>query len=274
MKKKTRFDLRAKTAVVTGANGGLGSELCKVLLEKGCQVIGTDIAPDFSGSSLGDGFSYVGLDVTKRDDCVSIARQYTPDLWINNAGILGDSYFTDQDGHDVTRVVQVNLLGVLNGCAGALDSMKVTGGAILNVGSFAAWTPAPGLAVYSATKHAVRAFSVALAAEVARYNVQVSVVCPDGIWTPMLFDTVDRGTSVMSFSSGKLLDPAQVARYGITLVERGQLVGSIPRSRAIVARILGSSGRLVVASNPVLMKLGRASQKKISKAKIGKSENS
>jgi len=199
--------------------------------------------------------------------CRALAKEADPDIWINNAGILGAGDVSSQTGEEAAKVIAVNLTGVVNGTLAAIGTMTAKkSGRILNMGSFAAWTPAPGLAVYSATKHAVRAFSIATAAELAGSGIRISVLCPDGVWTPMLHDQVFDGPSTMSFTAKRLLQPHEVAEAAMRLLESGSLVGSLPRSRAIMARLLGSSARATVALAPAMARLGRAGQRRMQRS--------
>src|SRR5204863_193671 len=103
------------------------------------------------------------LDVTDPDACRALADELQPDVWINNAGVLGAGDAATQPDAEIERVVRVNLLGVINGTRAAVGSMKPRGrGQILNVGSLASWTAVPGEAVYAATKAGVLAYSIGL----------------------------------------------------------------------------------------------------------------
>jgi NAD(P)-dependent dehydrogenase (short-subunit alcohol dehydrogenase family) len=240
-----------KTVVVTGAAGGLGVALTRALQSAGHRVVGGDL----QGADE-------RLDVTDPEACRALARRVAPDVWINNAGILGAGIAAEQPDAEIRRVVEVNLLGVMWGSRAALEVMRPRGtGHIINLGSLSSWLTPLGQAVYSASKHGVRAFTVGLAAELDHSGIDVSLICPDGIWTPMLFDRVNDDAAAMSFTSPKLLTPEQVAAVVCSVVARprlhvtipgprgfgARLVGLIPEANVIVTRLLAARGRQVQA---------------------------
>lgn len=216
-------------AVVTGAAGGLGRALCARLRAGGYEVVGCDLA----------GADRV-LDVTDPEACRALADEVAPSLWVNNAGVGSAGDALDQDDARIERTVAVNLLGVIHGTRAAAAGMRARGhGQILNVASLAAWTAAPGQAVYSATKHGVRAFSVAVAAELRGTGVSVHVLCPDGIDTPLLDGAFDDPSRAFSFTGRRLLEPDEVAIAAARLLERGGVIASVPHRRGISTRLLG-----------------------------------
>jgi short-subunit dehydrogenase len=227
--------------------------LCDALRARGTEVVATDVRG-----------AEVALDVTDAEACRALASSVRPSIWINNAGILGAAAAVDQSDDEIARVVQVNLLGVINGSRAAAQSMRSEGGGhILNVGSMASWVSPAGLAVYGATKHAVRAYSVALAAELEGTGVHVQVICPDGIWTPMLHDKVRDQTSAMSFIAGTLLEPDAVAAAAMELLDSERLVRSIPRNVGFTARVLCIAPSLNIRLTPLMRRLGAKGQKKM-----------
>jgi short-subunit dehydrogenase len=217
------------TAVVTGAAGGLGRAIGRALEGRGARVVATDV----------HGADRV-LDVTDPSAARALAEEVGPQVWVNNAGILGTGEALAQSDEEIRRIVDVNLLGVVHGSRAAASVMVARGGgSILNIGSLSAWNPTPGLAVYAATKHGVRAYSGALAAELAGTGVTVKCLCPDGIWTPMLEDAVSSGTATMPFSGRRLLSADEVAEAAIRLLDGNRLLRSLPFGRAVQAKASG-----------------------------------
>ncbi|MHB1502839.1 MAG: SDR family NAD(P)-dependent oxidoreductase [Acidimicrobiales bacterium] len=238
------------TAVVTGAAGGLGSAICEALASRGVEVVAADIAG-----------TETSLDVTDAAACRELARQVEPDVWVNNAGLLGAADLLEQGDEEIARVIAVNLLGVVNGTRAAAAVMASgSGGRILNIGSLASYNATPGLAIYSATKHGVLGYSVAAAVELRRAGVRVSCLCPDGIWTPMLRSVVGDESAAMPFSGRRLLEPDEVARAAIALMESRRLVASLPAGRAMLAKGSSLFPRLGMVAGPVAARLGAAGQ--------------
>lgn len=109
------------------------------------------------------------------------------DVLMNNAGIARGGYLETQSADEVDLQLDVNLKGVLNGCQAAFDLLAATPGAIVvNVASVAGVVAPPRMAVYAATKFAVRGLSEALEAEFARIGVGVRCIMPWFIDTPLL----------------------------------------------------------------------------------------
>jgi short-subunit dehydrogenase len=241
------------TAVVTGAAGGLGRAIAAALEARGVQVVTTD-APGVDGVQR-------TLDVTDPAASLALAEEIAPDIWVNNAGLLGAAEALAQSDDEIRRLVEVNLLGVIYGTRAAATVMaRGDGGDVCNIGSLSAWNPTPGLAVYAATKHAVRAYSGAVAAELRGTGVRVSCLCPDGIWTPMLEQAVSNKAAAMPFSGRRLLAPEEVARAAVRLLSGRRLVVSLPAGRATMAKISGLWPALGAATAAATERRGRHNQ--------------
>jgi short-subunit dehydrogenase len=248
------------TAVVTGAGGGLGAAFCAELRTRGYRVIATDVR----------GAERI-LDVTSAAACRALAEDVAPDVWINNAGVLGAGSAIDQPDAEIERLVAVNLMGVIHGSRAAALGMRARGrGHILNVGSLASWVAPPGETVYAATKHAVRAFSFGLAAELRGSGVHVSLLCPDGIDSPMLVGREHDPHAAMSFTAARLLTPAEVAHAGLRLLDHPRLMRSVPAFRGLAVRVIGA----IPAANQLVTRVmaiqGRRAQARRAKQEVGK----
>src|SRR5699024_4252049 len=126
------------------------------------------------------------------------------DVWVNNAGVLptGPTWEADEGGRRLT--LEVNALGTMNGTLAAIDAMRATGGGhVVNMASLAGISAVPGEGVYAASKHAVMGFSLSTLADLRAAKVtdiDISCICPDGVWTPMLHDKLDDPGAALSFS--------------------------------------------------------------------------
>jgi len=245
-------------ALVTGAAGGLGRALVAEFRHRGWHVLATDLQATAGVDAA--------LDVTNPHATQRLAQEFRPTVWVNNAGVLAAGDAATQPMAEVERAVQVNFLGVVYGTRAAVEVMRPAGGGVvLTVASLAAFTPAPGEAVYAATKHAVRAFILATAAEQRGTGMRFHLLCPDGMATPMLEDRVDDPTAAASFSGRRLLDPTRVATLGVDLVERRRThtVRSVPRSRGALIRTFGGSSRVFLTVSPLFLRRGRAAQQRL-----------
>ena len=133
------------------------------------------------------------LDVTDKDAFDSVIQAFGEatrgrlDILYNNAGIGVAGFFEDIPFEKTLDVVQVNLIGVLNGIHAALPLLKETANSLcFSTSSSAATYGAPRLAVYAATKFAVKGLTEALAVELSRYGIRAADVLPGLIDTPIL----------------------------------------------------------------------------------------
>ncbi|THA63471.1 SDR family NAD(P)-dependent oxidoreductase [Streptomyces sp. A0958] len=267
-------------AVVTGAGRGLGRLIAAALVERGHHVLVTDVdgaAARSAAAGLGPGVSWAAVDVrdesqvaAARDRAVAEAGRL--DVWVNNAGVLVTGPAWEQ-APDVRRLMlEVNALGTVNGTVAAIEAMRGTGGHIVNIVSLAGLTPVPGEAVYAASKHAAIGFSLSTLADLrlaGLTEIDISCVCPDGIWTPMLHDKLDDPASALSFS-GKLLEPEEVVAAVRKVLDRPRPVTAVPRRRGVQVRLADAFPRFGLRALPWAVAQGGRVQRKM-RAKRGES---
>ncbi|WP_338492943.1 SDR family oxidoreductase [Streptomyces sp. SJL17-4] len=263
-------------AVVTGAGRGLGRLIARLLVERGYTVLVTDLdetAAQATAAELGERAEARALDV--RDHAAVegardriLGRTGRLDVWVNNAGVLVTGPAWEQSPDTRRLMLEVNALGTVNGTVAAIDAMRGRGGGhIVNTVSLAGITLVPGEAVYAASKHAAIGFSLSTLADLRLAGVKdidISCVCPDGIWTPMLHDKLDDPASALSFS-GKLLRPEEVVAAVATVLDRPRPVTTIPRWRGLQARIADALPRLALRAVPLAVAQGRRAQGKLLK---------
>ena len=264
------------SAVVTGAGRGLGAAIAAALAQRGFHVHVTDVdegAAKATASSIGADAVGVALDVTDAAACQELATAVVRadgslDLWVNNAGVLSTGSSWSHAGAAAEAMLRVNSLGTINGTLAALEVMRLKGsGQVINVVSLAGIFPTPGEAIYSASKHAALAFSLATSADLRaakERGVRISCLCPDGIWTPMLHPKLHDPTAAASFS-GSMLTPEQVTAALMSLVDRPRLVLAVPRARGVIARIAATFPRFLVWAAPHFLADGRRKQRKFAK---------
>lgn len=263
-------------AVVTGAGSGLGRAIALDLAGRGYMVQATDVDADAAAATaaeLGAGASFAELDVTDAEACRATAtaastRGGSLDLWVNNAGVLATGQSWEQDERTRRAMLDVNALGTMNGTIAALEQMiPAQRGHVINVISLAGLVAAPGEVNYSASKHAAMAFTLGTLFDLRRSGVsgvELSAVCPDGIWTPMLEDKLDDPDAAGSFS-GRLLTPGHVATEVGKLAERPRPLLVLPRWRGPVLRLFDLFPRLALRLLPLVMRDARRRQRRYKK---------
>ena len=261
------------SAVVTGAGRGLGLEVAKLLLGRGLEVHLTDRDADLveaAAADLGSRAHSAELDVRDEDACRAIAaqaasRQGGLEVWVNNAGVLVTGAVWEQDSETRERLFAINAHGTINGTLAALEPMRASRrGHIINVVSLAGLATPPGEALYAATKHAAISFTLGALADLRAAGfkeIQLSALCPDGIWTPMLFDRLDDPAAAPSFS-GRLLRPEEVAQKVGSLLDRPRAVLAVPRSRGLLVRALDAAPTLASRGTRLWLKDARRRQRR------------
>ena len=233
----------------------------------------TDLDADAAAAGaegLGNGAFSSRLDVRDREECMvaakaTIERAGSLDVWVNNAGLLVTGHVWDHDAATCRLLFEVNALGTINGTLAALGPMReAERGHVINVVSLAGLGAPPGETLYSATKHAAIAFSLGTLADLRREGlreIQVSAVCPDGIWTPMISDKLDDPDAAPSFS-GILLRAEDVAPRIAGLLDRPRPVLAIPRWRGVFVRLLDAFPGVATRMMPRLMANARRRQRR------------
>ena len=263
-------------AVVTGAGGGLGRAIAHELAGRGYLIQATDLDPEAAAataSEIGAAATSSMLDVRDEAACraaaaEAAARAGSLDLWVNNAGVLATGFSWEQDEATRKTMLEVNALGTMNGTVAALEEMLPAGrGHVINVISLAGLVAAPGEVNYSAGKHAAMAFTLGTLFDLRRAGVsgiELSAVCPDGTWTPMLEDRLDDLDAAGSFS-GHLLTAEQVAAAVGKLVDRPRPLLVLPRWRGPVLRLFDLFPRLALRLLPLVMRDARRKQRRYKK---------
>lgn len=259
-------------AVVTGAARGLGFEIVRLLSRRGYAVVAADLdAATARGAHDGDERVHpVGLDVRDAGAVAALAEATAAehgrlDVWVNNAGILHTGPSWELGPATARAVLEVNTLGTVHGTLAALEQMRPHGrGVIVNVVSLAGLAPVPGMAAYSASKHAALAFSLSTLGELraaGETGIAISCLCPSGIWTPMLQDKTEDFWASASFG-GRLLRPQEVAERAVALIDRPRPVTCVPRVMGPVSRLVAAAPRLSTVLTPLVMRAAAAQRRR------------
>ena len=269
-------------ALVTGGGRGLGLEIARRLVDRGYLVHVTDLSAEAAtraAAELGPRAFASALDVRSFPACRAAAsrtqrRAGSLDVWVNNAGVLVTGPAWEQDERTRALMLEVNGTGTINGTLAALEPMRAAGrGHVLNVVSLAGLVSAPGEAVYAASKHAAISFSLATLADLRLAGItgiEISCVCPDGIWTPMLHDKLEDPAAAASFT-GVLLKPGRVAEEVVGLLDHPQPVLAIPRWRGAIVRLFDLMPRISLKYADRVLAQGRRKQRRhLRRARAGK----
>jgi NAD(P)-dependent dehydrogenase (short-subunit alcohol dehydrogenase family) len=215
-----RFE--GRTAVVTGAASGIGSEITRLLLEEGAQVLGADVDPTNvpPGAAPFEADVSVAADVDAMVDAALNEFGHI-DILCNNAGIGSVHDVLGCSLEEWERLFAVNVRGVFLGIKAALPSMlERQHGVIVNTASVAGMMGLRDRAAYCATKGAVISLTQQVAVQYAGTGVRCNCVCPgtvDSPWVGRLLDQADdpalaRERLVARQPLGRLGQPTEVAK--------------------------------------------------------------
>jgi 3-oxoacyl-[acyl-carrier protein] reductase len=188
------FDLTGRTALVTGASGGIGGAVARALHARGATVglSGTRVAPlEALAGELCDRVHVLPADLGDPAAAEALPKAAAAamdglDILVNNAGITRDQLMLRMSDADWAAVIEVNLTSVMRLSRAALRGMmKARWGRIVNVSSVVGVTGNPGQANYAAAKAGVIGMSKSLAAEIAGRGITVNCVAPGFIETAM-----------------------------------------------------------------------------------------
>lgn len=235
--------LQGKTAIVTGAAGGIGQAAVRRLLEAGCKVAAVDRSEEALRSAfaeVGDGerLSLFVADVTREAEteayvAAAVQRFGGVDLFVNNAGVFGPrKTLADFSAEEFDQVMAVNLRGVFLGLRAVLRRMidQGRGGAIVNTASVGALSFHPNCSVYNASKSAVITLTKVAANENGRHGIRVNAVCPGLTDTPMLKVATDNAPAIAQrHPLGRIGQPEEIAAMMVFLLsdEASFITGSV-----------------------------------------------
>ncbi|WP_299657453.1 3-oxoacyl-ACP reductase FabG [uncultured Tateyamaria sp.] len=216
------FDLTGKSALITGASGGIGAEIARTLHTAGATVglSGTRTDPlEALASELGERAHVLPCNLSDFAAVDALPKQATEamgalDILVNNAGITRDNLFMRMSDDEWQSVIDVNLTSTFKLCKGVMRGMmKARWGRIVNISSVVGATGNPGQANYAASKAGMVGMSKSLAYEVASRGITVNAVAPGFIATAMTDKlTDDQKTGIMEqIPAGRMGEAHEIA---------------------------------------------------------------
>lgn len=223
---KERRSLNGKVVAITGGARGIGKATAAALVRKGCRVAIGDLdlaLSEQTAAALGGGTVALALDVTDRASFTAFLdeaeRQLGPlDVIVNNAGIMAVTPFAEESVDSIRRQLDINLLGVITGMQLAIERMRPRGsGHIVNLASQAGKGGFPGIATYSATKHAVVGISEAVRAELRDTGIEIACVMPTVVNTELTSGVGQRMIKPIEAEdvANEIVDALEVPRFDV-----------------------------------------------------------
>lgn len=248
---------QGKHVLITGAAGGLGTELSLLYGQLGATILAVDLQLDgltkLSEKLVKKNIEHAvyPCDITdpvRVEETVQqiIAEYKGLDLVIQNAGTSHRSPFAETKLHVLEKVIQVNVHGALNVTHFTLPHIVKRQGGYIAISSVAGFAPLYGRTAYAASKHAIQGFFETLRAEVADNHVHIMVVCPSFIKTAMEHRAMGAdGSHVRNEKKtiGQVLSPQFVAQKIVTSYDRGKkrlIIGKMAWTSKIVNTLFPS----------------------------------
>ena len=211
--------MESPVVVVTGASSGIGRAAARRFAGEGARVVVAARREDplrELAREIGENALAVPTDVTdeaavQRLAGAAVERFGGIDVWVNNAGVTLFGRFEEVPHDAYRRVIETNLLGYVHGAWAALPHLRARGGTLINVVSVNGRVPGPYVSAYVASKHALRGWSRSLRQELRGSDVQVAMVSPASIDTP-LFQHAGNFTGRRAKALDPVNDPERVAR--------------------------------------------------------------
>jgi 3-oxoacyl-[acyl-carrier protein] reductase len=222
------FDLSGKTALVTGASGGIGGAIATALQGQGAKVAlsGTRIQPlEELAARLGGSPPVLIADLASATAALQLARDAEQalgrlDILVNNAGMTRDALLLRMSDEDWSQVLEVNLTAAFRLARAALRGMmKRRHGRIINITSIVGVTGNPGQANYAAAKAGMIGFAKSLAQEVASRGITVNCIAPGFITSAMTDVLSDQQKSrlLAGIPAGRMGEASEIAAAAVYL---------------------------------------------------------
>ena len=236
-----------KTVIITGGSEGVGAACARMFAEAGANLMLVArnkknleaLAEELRSKT---NVAIFPMDVSDTEACVDLFKKAAlefgrVDILVNNAGYHKRGNVEDVTALDLGTIIDVNLKAPIRLTRAALPYLREAGGgAIINVGSLAGRAPIPGSATYAASKAGLRAFTYALAMELADSKIKVAVISPGPIDTGFIMADID-ATSDITFSQ-PISTAEEVAQAVLDICGNNQREQSMPRLSGVLTTIM------------------------------------
>lgn len=227
---KSMKNLKNMTALITGGSSGIGLEFARQLADMGCTLALVSNRENELAEAANalPGAHILCVDLAAHGAAEKVVEWcdkegLQPDILVNNAGMFFMEYLNPENLAKADKMMALHMETVTDLCVLLGSRMKERGsGYILNMGSMTAWIPAPGIAIYSASKAYLVSFGKGLSYELRPYGVRVTTVCPAAIDTG-LYPLSERMRSHLRFW-GILKSPQWLVRRALRGLFRGRRV--------------------------------------------------
>jgi 3-oxoacyl-[acyl-carrier protein] reductase len=233
------FDLKGRTALITGASGGIGADIARAMHKQGAHVVLTGTrqeALDAIAKELVNRVDVLTCNLSDRDAVTNLndravdAAGQPIDILVNNAGITRDGLMMRMKDEDWDAVMEVNLNAAMVLSRSVLRGMmKTRWGRIIQISSIVGYIGNPGQANYVAAKAGMTGFTKALAAEVASRGITANMIAPGFIATPMTdaLNAAQKEDLMAKVPAGRFGEAREIAAATVYLAseEAGYMTG-------------------------------------------------
>jgi 3-oxoacyl-[acyl-carrier protein] reductase len=237
-----------KTVFITGSANGIGKHLSEVFYNQGFNVVVTDFLIEKLIQQTSDWNTENALieqlnvtDIINWQKVVqkAIDKFGKIDILLNVAGVITPGFVSEFALKDIDYHIDINVKGLMYGTKIVANEMlKIGEGHIINFASLAGVAPIHGISLYSASKYAVRGFSLAITPELRAKGIQVSVICPDLVNTNMLTSQLDYKAAALTFSGNKVLTVNDIEKaVFVNALQKKQAEILVPLSRGWTAKL-------------------------------------
>ena len=258
--------------IITGAASGIGQHLTRVFSKRPYHIVATDRNIDQLRLVFSDCPSRITLahDISHTQSWVDVLQKTVHlfgrvDYLFNVAAIIEPGFIFDIELDSIDRHMDINAKGTFYGMKIIGDQMISQGsGHIINIASLAGVAPIYGISLYSASKYAVRGYSLAAAQELREKNIYCTVICPDLVDTPMLDQQLDFDKeTALTFSGQQALSVVDIEKAIDRAMRTRALEICVPESRGYTAKIANFLPQISFWLKSQLMAKGRANRDRI-----------